>query len=143
MSSHGSGARKVLARYASVAGNIDLTKLHRENRVTINSNDVSMCPHASEALAQAKKLADTSKAERDFKVASTLVDAPSVRLRLLRQLPALPSLMPLLLLRLRAALTTISSTLLSSRIRTTTIRTAISITSTFLRPSSQLLTLPT
>lgn len=71
---------QMVAGYASVAGNIDVNKFHQEKGVIINSNDVSMCPHASKALAAAKmaeelaaakKLADVAKTEKPASASSS------------------------------------------------------------------------
>lgn len=79
---------QMVAGYASVAGNIDVNKFHQEKGVIINSNDVSMCPHASKALAaakmaeelaQAKKLADAGKAAKTSSSASSSSAASSAK----------------------------------------------------------------
>lgn len=56
---------QIVAGYASVAGNAEVTKIHEKRGVIADptSADVEKCPHASKALAAARVAEDLAKAK--------------------------------------------------------------------------------
>lgn len=55
---------QMVAGYASVAGNVDVNKIHQDKGVSITSDDISKCPHASKAMAAARMAEELSAAKR-------------------------------------------------------------------------------
>ena len=70
---------QLVATYASVAGSVDVNKIHQEKGVDIHSDDIGKCPHASKALAAAKMAEDLAAAKRriDALKAGKTGDTPS------------------------------------------------------------------
>jgi len=62
-----SRSRQVAAGYASVAGNIDVKKIHQEKGVDMeeaSTADIEKCPHASAALSAARMAQELSSAQK-------------------------------------------------------------------------------
>ena len=61
-----SRSRQIAANYASVAGNVDVKKIHDEKGVDMDkaSADIEKCPHASAALSAARMAQDLSSAQQ-------------------------------------------------------------------------------
>ncbi|KAA1466113.1 5-aminolevulinate synthase, partial [Dentipellis sp. KUC8613] len=55
---------QMVAGYASVAGNVDVNQIHKAKGVSITSDDVGKCPHASKALAAARMAEELSAAQK-------------------------------------------------------------------------------
>ncbi|KAI0040704.1 5-aminolevulinate synthase [Auriscalpium vulgare] len=55
---------QMVAGYASVAGSVDVNKIHQDKGVVITSDDIGKCPHASKALAAARMAEELSAAKR-------------------------------------------------------------------------------
>ena len=62
-----SRSRQVVAGYASVAGTIDVKKIHQEKGVDMeeaSTADIEKCPHASAALSAARVAQELSSAQK-------------------------------------------------------------------------------
>lgn len=67
---------QIVAGYASVAGNAEVSKIHQQKGVDPASADITQCPHASKAIAAARVAEQLAKAkahatEKQAAVAST------------------------------------------------------------------------
>ena len=63
-----SRSRQIVANYASVAGNVDVKKLHQEKGVDMEEGstaDIEKCPHASAALSAARMAQELSNAQKE------------------------------------------------------------------------------
>ena len=63
-----SRSRQIAAGYASVAGNVDVKKMHQEKGVDMEEGstaDIEKCPHASAALSAARMAQELSSAQKE------------------------------------------------------------------------------
>ncbi|KAI0308752.1 5-aminolevulinate synthase [Amylostereum chailletii] len=70
---------QMVAGYASVAANADVTKIHQDKGVSITSDDISKCPHASKAMAAARMAEELAAAKRDTEAAKAARAAEAAR----------------------------------------------------------------
>ncbi|THH33823.1 hypothetical protein EUX98_g371 [Antrodiella citrinella] len=70
---------QMVASYASVAGNADVTNMHHHKGVFPNatSANIEMCPHASKALAAARMAEDLAKAKQAKEAVATATPSTS------------------------------------------------------------------
>ena len=75
-----SRSRQVAAGYASVAGNVDVKKIHQDKGVDMeeaSTADIEKCPHASAALSAARVARELSSAQKQRSKVTQPVHTPT------------------------------------------------------------------